>query len=118
MTTDDYVLAKNACNRMITELLIKKYGEEALIKLLLGECDISPARKLSGAYVRYLKDSIDIFEDTTPDSVLTALADAKEEMSYSNWTTDKFDRASEIIIRYCLDHDIPIEFREDLERSK
>lgn len=45
-----------------------------------------------------------------PDMIIIALNDAKEEMSYSNWAVDKFERAIKIITQYCKDNKIPTRF--------
>lgn len=44
----------------------------------------------------------------TPRQFLEALNDASNEMSYSNYHTDKFERISEIIRRYCNEHKISL----------
>lgn len=44
----------------------------------------------------------------TPRHLLEALDDAANEMNYSNYHTDKFERIQEIIRRYCEEHKIPL----------
>ena len=47
------------------------------------------------------------------DMIILGLNDAREEMNYSNWHADKFDRAIEIVKAYCEEHNIPMRFVED-----
>lgn len=42
--------------------------------------------------------------------IIVGLNDAREEMNYSNWHADKFDRAIEVIKAYCAEHEIPMRF--------
>lgn len=128
MDTREFVLRKDASNRIVTQLLIAKFGEETIQGLLSDDFCIEPNRKKgeTKAYTRNYK-GINIFSDgkldgkevfIEPDSLLMALDDAREVMNYSNWAADKLDRAGEIIIRYCIEHNIPISFREDEDRLK
>lgn len=43
-----------------------------------------------------------------PEGIITALKDAKEEMSYSDWHNDKFDRLLKLVKNYCAENKIPI----------
>lgn len=56
----------------------------------------------------------------TPRHILEALDDAADEMNYSNYHTDKFGRAQEIIRRYCEEHKIPLGMskKQYVERDK
>lgn len=105
---------------LITELLFKKYGKDKILGLLTDQMTIglNNSKDKRTAYIRDLSGP----ENTTPftdydgheidpDIVLYALDDAANEMSYSNWHTDKFHRAAESVIRYCEDHEIPINFK-------
>lgn len=44
----------------------------------------------------------------TPRTFLEALDDAADEMNYSNYLTDKFERIQEIVRRYSEEHNIPL----------
>ena len=46
--------------------------------------------------------------ERTPRQIIEALADAGEEMSYSNYHNGLFEKAEEIIRRYCEEHKIPL----------
>ena len=48
------------------------------------------------------------FDCVNPENIITALKDAKEEMSYSNWHNDKFDRMIELVVFYCQENKIPM----------
>lgn len=43
-----------------------------------------------------------------PQTVIDALNDAIEQMNYSNFHCDKFERAIVIVRRYCKDRGIPL----------
>jgi hypothetical protein len=109
---------KTALN-ILTGLLIVKFGQEKIEKLLTGEMTVELNKDFSNrkSYIRDFKHNKTPFTDydgqeLDADLVLIALDDAANEMSYSNWHTDKFDRAAEAVIRYCEEHDILIKFRE------
>lgn len=57
-----------------------------------------------------------------PRIFMEALDDAAQEMNYSNFHTDKFERIQEIIRRYCEEHKIPLGLstkqRERIEKRK
>lgn len=106
-------------DELLLKALIKKLGEEKLVGLLSGEMDIAPKSEdvKRTTYVR------DCWELKTPftecdgheidvDLVLYALDDACNNMSYSNWTTDKLARAGECVLRYCEEHDIPVTYKK------
>lgn len=46
-----------------------------------------------------------------PNSVIEALHDACDEMSYNNWANDRFNRAEEVIRKYCKEQKIPMRFK-------
>ena len=48
----------------------------------------------------------------SPGAVIEALKDACNEMSYSNWATDKFHRAQELVRRYAKENNIPMEYQQ------
>lgn len=50
-------------------------------------------------------------EGVTPLGLITALDDAREEMNYSNFHADKFERIEKIIRRYCRERGIPVKRR-------
>lgn len=103
----------------ITRILLLKYGTNKLEKLLTGEMCIEENKdfhKGRKAYIRDFKHEKTPFTRTdgheiSVELVLTALDDAANHMSYSNWHTDKFDRAGECVLRYCEEHKIPVKFR-------
>ena len=100
---------------MLAELLIAKLGNEKIKGLLTEDFFVEKNYNKGGtklqAYVRELKGDSDLFlvwsgeggqeHRTNLEQLLGALDDAKNEMSCSNWHGDKFDRISEMIIRYC-----------------
>ncbi len=45
-----------------------------------------------------------------PSMVISALEDAKDEMSYSNYHNEKFDVAIRAIRMLCREHKIPMKF--------
>ena len=47
-----------------------------------------------------------------PEMVIKALHDAKDEMSYSNWHNDKFDRAIKLVKAYAMDKQIVFDFNK------
>lgn len=105
---------------LISEVLIKKYGREVIVKLLTDELciDINQEKLRVGrqAYIRDLKDNKTPFTDydgheLDADLILISLEEAANEMNYSNWHGDKLDRAAEVVFRYCEEHKIPITFR-------
>lgn len=122
MDTREFVLREDASNKIITDLLIRKFGEEAIQGLLSDDTCIvpNPSKGQIKPYIRgwaKVKNVLsDEYYEGSPDDVLpastllTALEDAGNNMNYSNWHNDKFDRAAEIIIRYCEEHDIPVSF--------
>ena len=104
--------------KLVCELLIEKLGSDRIKKLLSGKLVTEkPRPNRPTAYARHLKNErkllcVDNDKDewcVPADTLLIALDDASNEMNYSNWHTDKFDRAAEIVIRYCKDNNIPIE---------
>ena len=110
---------------LIAETLIKKFGKDKIVKLLTDELciDINQEKfkKNRKAYVRDLKNLTTPFTDydgheLDADLILIALEDAANELNYSNWHGDKLDRASEVVFRYCKEHNIPITFRNRLDR--
>ena len=109
----------------LAELMIKKYGKEELVKLLSDECCIqhNPNKnKTHTAYIRDHKHEKTPFTDydgheLDADLILIALDDAADQMSYSNWHTDKFDRAAECVIRYCIEREIKVQFITREERD-
>jgi hypothetical protein len=127
VNTREFILKHDASNQIVTQLLIMKFGETIIQGLLADDYVIEPNRKKGNvkAYVRDFKSMDNVFDDgelngervlIKPDSLLMALDDAREAMNYSNWAADKFDRIGEIVIRYCMEHNIEISFREDEER--
>lgn len=48
----------------------------------------------------------------SPGAVIEALHDAREEMSYSNWACDKFDRAEKLIRKYASENGLAMEYTE------
>ena len=44
------------------------------------------------------------------DMIVEALNDAKNEMSYSNWHNDKFDRLIKLVKKYCKENKIKKRF--------
>jgi hypothetical protein len=110
----------NKAIQLITELLIEKFGVEKLKRLLTGkmQIDIKPIalEQRRKAYVWDLKSNKTPFteqdgHEIDADLLLIALEDAANILSHSNWHGDKFDRCSEVIIRYCSEHNIPLEFK-------
>ncbi|MCP4984576.1 MAG: hypothetical protein GY928_00530 [Colwellia sp.] len=104
---------------LIAEVLIKKYGEDKIVKLLTDEMtvELNKSKEKMPAYIRDLAgpENKTPFTDydggeIDPDTILHALDDAANEMSYSNWHTDKLHRAAESVIRYCEDHKIQVNF--------
>ena len=99
---------------IIADLLILKYGRVKIIGLLTDKFYIEKTREEERRrpYIRRLKNEANIFRDFDhdigPDLLLEALEDAAESFNYSNWHGDKFDRAEEIIIRYCEEKGIPL----------
>lgn len=105
---------------LIAETLIKKFGKDKIVKLLTDELCIDvnqeKLKKNRKAYVRDLKKLPTPFTDhdgheLDADLILIALEEAANEMNYSNWHGDKLDRASEVVFRYCEEHNIPITFK-------
>lgn len=111
---------------IVTRLLLEKFGKEKIEGLLTGDWEVDKAKKKGErpAYIRDMEFAC-LFCDGEPHNttvpckedykigaelLITAISDAREEMSYSNWHADKFDRIVEIIIRYCKEHDVPINF--------
>jgi len=114
------MMDKKTFDIMVAEILVEKFGEEKIKGLLTDKYCISTPSPINRntTYTRHLKDT-DLFcscKDnkhewcTEPESLLVALDDACHEMSYSNWANDKFDRAAELIIRYCEEKSIPMKF--------
>ncbi len=111
---------------IITRLLMAKFGQDKIEGLLLGTWDIEKSRpNKQRAYSRDKKNKACVFSGSgedhvlgaphgewcvSPNSVIDALENAREEMNYSNWAAYRFDIAAEIIFRYCEQHGIPMEF--------
>lgn len=117
------MMSENKSAFLVSEMLIKKFGEEKIIGLLTDEYFIEKTRgeeRPTGTYTRRLKNGDPLLDyDWGTDSkklrrlpprlLLEALDDAANEMSYSNWHGDKFERIEEIVIRYCEIKKVPIE---------
>lgn len=119
---------KNSASLLISELLIKKFGQDKIAGLLTAEYSIEKNRgdsPLGGSYTRRMKNSdplVDYFcnpklQKLPPRLLLEALDDAAEEMNFSNWHADKFERIAEIIIRYCEMKEIPIDITIKVEND-
>ncbi len=105
---------------LIAKLMLKKFGEDQILRLLSDEMiiDINKTKDKRIVYTREFanpehKTPFTDYDghELDPDSILEALDDAANNMNYSNWHTDKFGRAAEAVIRYCEDHKIEINFR-------
>lgn len=116
-------MKKDESMEIVTKLLLLRYGKDKIEGLLTGEWYIEKQRKLHTKYTRHLKDQKCVFCDCDdhydlkahtdkcirPELLIDALDDACDAMSYSNWATDKFYRAAEIVFRYCEEHNIPMD---------
>jgi hypothetical protein len=110
---------------LLLDLLLEKFDTKQLKGLLTGKLIIDKPPPLPPpAYVRRLKNETNVVCGCNdelhkwcvpPDTLLTALDDAANEMNYSNWHTDKFNRAQEIIIRYCEQNNISLDVQTLLE---
>jgi hypothetical protein len=106
-------------NDLLLKALLKKLGEDNIVGLLADTMQVVEKKEKPKhtAYVREMGNpeyktpftECDGHE-IDPNLVIDALNDAANQMDYSNWHTDKFDRAAEAVIRYCEDHSIPIVF--------
>jgi hypothetical protein len=48
------------------------------------------------------------FHPITPAHLIESLFTAKNELNYSNYDCDNFNRVIEILLRYCEEHNIPL----------
>lgn len=48
------------------------------------------------------------FHSITPAHIIESLLTAKNELNYSNYDCDNFNRVIEILLRYCEEHNIPL----------
>lgn len=46
----------------------------------------------------------------SPGAMIKALEDASNELSYSNWACDKFDRLEKLVRQYAKANNIPMEY--------
>lgn len=88
------------------------------IQAILDAHDISQSRKTTKKEAEPFHNLFDDEDEevldhniVSPETVISALDDAINEMSYSNWHHEKFDTARKVVKSYCKEHNIPMDYR-------
>ena len=109
---------------VLADLLLEKIRRrKKILGLLTDKYSLTTSPPKQFVFSRKLKDE-ELFCNCKdgkhewciePNSILAALNDAANNMSYSNWLTGRLARAAEVVVRYCEEKNIPLQFPYRIE---
>ncbi len=87
------------------------------VKAILDLCDKNQSSKTTEEdaapfHDKYWEDDGMVHQVRSPDRIIEAIKDACNEMSYSNYHNAHFDMAIGVIVSYCKEHNVPMDYRE------